>query len=292
VINQSYPVSEIIVVDDGSTDDTREVVQKIGNSVKYIYQDNRGPASARNTGIRNSGGDWVAFLDADDEWTPNHIRTGMELLKRHPEIVWYCAAREMRYENGTPINKHGSKMPLAGEGVIDDYFKVQALTTFSATSAMFVKRTVFEEIGLFNEILHRGEDLDLWFRIALKHPRIAYSNKVGCIYWRVGGSLTTKNKSIDIPRYLDRIEISRQSSQNCSAQILKQSTYLVQAWVISAIKCAILQSERDSLTMIRRRYEHILPVKWKIILWIFEHSVPLQAAKVGLSIRADKSGRT
>jgi glycosyltransferase involved in cell wall biosynthesis len=118
VINQSQHVSEIIVVDDRSIDDTREVVQKIGYSVKYIFQDNRGPASARNTGIRNSNGDWVAFLDADDEWTPNHIRTAMELLKRHPEIVWYCAACEMRYENGTLANKNGIKLPIAGEALM------------------------------------------------------------------------------------------------------------------------------------------------------------------------------
>jgi hypothetical protein len=72
--------------------------------------------------------------------------------------------------------------------------------------------------------------------------------------------------------------------------MVKRSNYLIQAWVISAIKCAILQNEKDSLTMIRRRYEHFLPVKWKIILWIFEHSISLQAAKMGLSIRAYISG--
>jgi len=267
-----------------------EVVNKFGNSINYIFQENQGPASARNTGLRNSSGDWIAFLDADDEWTPDHIHTAMGILKQHPEIVWYCAARKMRFESGEPAFKNGNKIPSAPEGVIDDYFKAQALTTFSATSAMLARRVVFDEIGFFNEMFQRGEDLDMWFRIAVNHPKIAYTDTPGCIYWRVGGSLTTREKSIDIPRYLDRIAITQHSSHKSSPQMVKQSNYLIQAWVISAIKCAILQNEKGSLTMIHRRYEHILPVRWKILLWIFEHSISLQAAKMGLSIRAYISG--
>ena len=88
VLCQTYPADEIIVVDDGSTDNTAEMVQSFGERVIFIRQENAGASVARNTGIQAARFDWIAFLDADDEWVPEKLRLQVELLQRHPELVW------------------------------------------------------------------------------------------------------------------------------------------------------------------------------------------------------------
>jgi len=84
VIAQTHPAREILVVDDGSTDRTAQVVSEYGGRVEYLYQDNAGPGAARNAGIRAAHGEWIAFLDADDEWLPHRLALQAELLQRDP----------------------------------------------------------------------------------------------------------------------------------------------------------------------------------------------------------------
>ena len=83
---QSVPLHEIIVVDDGSSDNTGAVVKTLGGNIIYIKQENQGPAAARNHGIQQATGDWIAFLDADDQWIPNKIELQLNCLGKHPEL--------------------------------------------------------------------------------------------------------------------------------------------------------------------------------------------------------------
>src|SRR5713101_7619017 len=87
ILAQTYPVREIIVVDDGSTDDTSNQLSRFGKSVKHLYQPHRGPSSARNTGIQAAKYPWIAFVDADDWWLPRKIERQVEALTRHPTAV-------------------------------------------------------------------------------------------------------------------------------------------------------------------------------------------------------------
>ena len=203
VLNQSLPVKEIIVVDDGSSDNTAKVVEKFGGFVKCIHQTNHGLAAARNIGIISSVNEWIAFLDGDDEWLSNHVYNAWEVLNYNPYTVWYCAAFEQRSENGEIIYSSHLKKNMFEKGIIKNYFYAQAKTSFSCSSSMIVKKKVFTEVGLFDiEINHLGEDLDMWFRIALRYPNIGYSNSIACIYWRREGSITTKEKIVNIPKLL------------------------------------------------------------------------------------------
>jgi glycosyltransferase involved in cell wall biosynthesis len=86
VLAQSSPASEIVVVDDGSTDDTAERVAAFGESVRYVAQPNAGASAARNLGIASSRGEFVAFLDADDVWHPRKLEAQLEALARHPDL--------------------------------------------------------------------------------------------------------------------------------------------------------------------------------------------------------------
>jgi len=102
---QSYQDYEIIVVDDGSTDGTRDVLEPYRDRIRYMYQDNKGVSAARNTGIQESRGEWIAFLDSDDEWLPNKLEIQIGYVKSYPEICLVAA-------NMTVIKPHGDTVSL------------------------------------------------------------------------------------------------------------------------------------------------------------------------------------
>src|SRR5262245_3344132 len=91
VLQQTVPVHEVIVVDDGSTDNARDVVETFGHRVRYVFQQNRGPSGSRNTGIAEATGDWIAFLDQDDLWLPHKNATQVRAIAEHPNChLVYC----------------------------------------------------------------------------------------------------------------------------------------------------------------------------------------------------------
>ncbi|MDA3787608.1 MAG: glycosyltransferase family A protein, partial [Desulfobacula sp.] len=112
ILKQTQPVDEIIVVDDGSTDETAQVLKHFGNKIICIYQHNAGPSAARNKGIEYAKGDWVAFLDADDQWVSTKIEKQVRLIEKNPEIVLVAGDMaeidaSMKILVPSVLNKHG-----------------------------------------------------------------------------------------------------------------------------------------------------------------------------------------
>jgi glycosyltransferase involved in cell wall biosynthesis len=164
VFNQTFQDYEIIVVDDGSTDETEQVLVPYRELIKYIRKENRGPASARNVGIKHSKGDYIAFLDADDIWLPDKLQSQIGFMKKNPEI-------QVLFTDCAIFDHQGLIMPS-----IKERYKVASCVTFEelltehfvAMSSIIVKRSCLEEIGLFDETLIGAEDYNLYLRLARK----------------------------------------------------------------------------------------------------------------------------
>ena len=162
--NQSHPSGEIIVVDDGSTDKTGTLVKTEFPGVKYIYQQNLGVSAARNAGILNSKGHWLAFLDSDDEWFPTKLGKQLGLIAKDSSIR-VCHTEEIWIRNGTRVNP--MKKHAKSGGWIFDHCLAMCMIS---PSSVIIHRSVFEKAGLFDETLPACEDYDLWLRITSLYP--------------------------------------------------------------------------------------------------------------------------
>jgi glycosyltransferase involved in cell wall biosynthesis len=159
VLNQTYKDFEVIVVDDGSTDQTNEVIKNFDDArIKYLYQENHGVSHARNRGLGISRGKFIAFLDSDDRWVPQKLRRVKQLIIQYPEICIFHT-EEIWYKGGRLLNQ--KKKHEKPSGYV--YLKAVSLCCIGMSTAV-VMREVFEKIGLFDESLPACEDYDFWLR--------------------------------------------------------------------------------------------------------------------------------
>ncbi len=161
---QTLVPHEVIVVDDGSTDDTRALLARDFPDVRYIFQQNHGVSHARNTGIRAASGDWIALLDSDDRWEPGKLQAQQQALRANPAYK-LCHSDETWIRNGKRVNpmkkhaKHGGRI-----------FHHCLPRCVISPSAVMIQRALFTEVGLFDESLPACEDYDLWLRICARYP--------------------------------------------------------------------------------------------------------------------------
>lgn len=168
---------EVIVIDDGSTDNTAEVAGRYVDRIRLIQQANDGASVARNTGIKAARYTWIAFLDADDEWLPGKMEKQFAILKAHPDIRW-CAGNFIHHQSGREqLVQEPEDIDALRAG--KDYLAC-FLTAIGKqqiriqTSTIIVHREIFTDIGLFEPQLLRAQDTDLWWRIGYRYPRIGF----------------------------------------------------------------------------------------------------------------------
>ena len=172
VLAQSHPVEKICVIDDGSTDDTQQLLQSNYPQIHYIRQENKGVSAARNKGIRKAKSQWIAFLDSDDEWLPQKIEKQLFELTRQPMYkLIHCD--EVWIRNGVRVNAMNKHKKSGG-----DIFESCLPLCVISPSASIIQRELLLEVGLFNESLPACEDYDLWLRICSSHPVLYVNEKL------------------------------------------------------------------------------------------------------------------
>ncbi len=161
VAAQTYGNLEILIVDDGSTDDTEASVHATGIPVRYLPQPHAGVSAARNRGVAAARGEWIAFLDSDDVWLPEKLARQMSFIHGKGAIE-ACQTEEIWIRDGVQVNPGARHRKPSG-----DIFAASLELCLVSPSAVMLRRATFERLGGFDEGLSACEDYDLWLRLAV-----------------------------------------------------------------------------------------------------------------------------
>jgi glycosyltransferase involved in cell wall biosynthesis len=209
VLYQTFTDSELIVVDDGSDDETADCLKPVKDRIKYIrHPDNLGVSAARNRGIKASKYPFIAFLDSDDYWLPGKLSTQMAFFKRNPEAV-ACQTEEIWIRNGVRVNPGKRHLKPSG-----DIFVPSLRLCLVSPSAVMLKRSVLDEVGLFDEDLPACEDYELWLRISCRYPIHLIPRH---LVVKEGGNpdqLSSKTKGLDQFRIKALVKLLRDAQLN------------------------------------------------------------------------------
>lgn len=268
VLAQTSRAAEIIVVDDGSTDDTAEQAQKYGDQVRYIYQENVGASAARNTGIKAARYEWIAFLDGDDEWLPQKLQHQIDLLQRNPELIWCagnyirCLCVENRRANDMKTNQ--CQKLLGRQDYFDNYFRAYIAGATGHTNTMIIKREALMDAGLFNEKQKRFNDMDMWFRIAYRQPRIGFVCEPLSIYYLdIRESISQMYWESSI--YCDLIERHLKLAANFgrTESFTPCAAYLLRGWM----RAMLFDARGKNIRGIMKQFNELLPGWFKAVMW-------------------------
>ncbi len=234
VFEQTFQDFELLIVDDGSTDNTQELLEKryAGESkLRYLKMQNRGVSAARNLGVVESKGEWIALLDSDDEWLPQRLEKQWRLLERRPDLK-LIHGEEIWIRRGRRVNP--KKIHQKFGGVI--FEKCLPLCLISP-SAVLIKKTLFDEIGLFDEEFIVCEDYDLWLRITSLYPVGFVEEPIIIKYGGHRDQLSARFKAMDywrvrsLERILETRSLERQTRMKVVEEILKKASLLERGYI-------------------------------------------------------------
>jgi len=194
VLNQTIQEFELVIVNDGSTDGSESAIRAFKDDrIHCVSQSNKGASAARNAGIQQSSNPYIAFLDADDRWLPNHLETIEELITDFPEEKVF-ATNSLIVKNRTQFDKTYSLSFSSGSNLVN-YFQASLLDSVLHSSTLVAHADVFKQIGRYDNDLESGEDTDLYIRIGLQYS-IVFNPKVCVHIQQTGNSLMLATQTI------------------------------------------------------------------------------------------------
>jgi glycosyltransferase involved in cell wall biosynthesis len=224
VYSQTLLPAEVAVIDDGSTDDTEDMLRREFPQAHYYYQENCGVSTSRNHGIQLATGDWLAFLDSDDEWLPEKLAKQKAVLSANPEYK-ACHSEENWIRNGIRIDAP-KKYAKTGGWIFSHCLPLCAMSP----STMLIHKSVFTDVGLFDIQLPACEDYDLWLRITAKYPVLlleqpqinkhgGHEDQLSTAFWGMD-----RFRISALQKIIDAGQLSEQNRQAAVNMLLKKAT--------------------------------------------------------------------
>lgn len=203
VLNQSFQNFEVLVINDGSTDNSVEVVEGINDArIRLINQTNQGVSSARNRGIEEAKFEWIAFLDGDDIWLDNHLEEFIQMLNLFPNERFFTTS--FKFSDNRYLFKHSRDSRIFK---VNDYFTESIKEYLLWTGTALIHKSCFDNVGMFNIDLKIGEDTELWDRVARKYGLVK-STTVTAIYRIEAENRTTLSKDLETT-YVYNVDLNK-----------------------------------------------------------------------------------
>jgi glycosyltransferase involved in cell wall biosynthesis len=261
VLAQTLPADEVIIVDDGSTDNTVSILQSIYSKnelsrVNFIEQENLGVSAARNTGINAAKHEWIALLDSDDVWHNNKLEKQILALKNSPEYL-ICHSDEIWIRNGHRVNQMIKHQKLGGH-IFQHCLPMCAISP----SAVLIHRLIFDEIGIFDESLPACEDYDLWLRLCSRYP-VLYIDEA--LITKHGGhedQLSHKYWGMDRFRIqaLNKIISEAKLNDNDRDAAVKMMRYKINIYLVGAEKHGNTKHVDDFKELLEKCTKEMVPI--------------------------------
>lgn len=267
VLKQTLPPAEIIVIDDGSTDNTTQQAQTFGKKIKYLYKENGGVASARNLGIKIAQYNWIAFLDADDQWLETKLQRQTEILKRNPQLNWVaanfikCLCNENRKQPAIPENQ--AKKALDGKDYFQDFFPAQINPTYAWTGTILTKKQCLTDAGPFRKQASPAEDIDLWWRIAFDNPQIGYCPTPLAIY-HMDIPQSISQGPLPCDQFIELIEhnLNLAHTKNQQDRFTPLAAHMAQSW----IRAMLFENRPHEIKKLTKTFNQFLNPRFKLLI--------------------------
>lgn len=269
ILNQNIQNYEILVVDDGSTDRSYQVVQEMQNEkVRIIKKRNGGESSARNAGIENAKYEYIAFLDADDEWEHNYLKEISRLIKLFPNAGIYGTGYVFMFSDNNIKEPKFTNINTNSSEIFENYFKCVLKDPIITSSNSVVPKKIFYEVGMFNTTLTHGGDLEMWMRIAFKY-KIAFSKKICSIYHK-----EAENRVCNIfPNLNSTIIYLIEKQYNCMKLNDEVHRYFDRIRMYFATEYIINGDGATGRNILSKHRNNLEYYKWWILSWLSPESI-------------------
>ena len=269
VLAQTYTDYEILVVDDGSTDESRGVVEKYiiihqSAPITLIRKENGGVCSARNKGIREAKGEYIALLDADDLWDKEYLAEQVKMIRDFPNaVMWGINFAEM--SNGKLVRELATGLPKGFRGYVEHYFQMPGrVSDLFCSSSVIIRKKVFEEVGCFDERIKYAEDDDMWWRVIAVHP-VAFFDRYLVFYQFDAENRALKRKrhlKDYLPYYVDKY----------NKPIFRKNTVFwnwINCWSAQQIRAFYFGNDGDercdAKTATEKLDYKVIPIKYRVL---------------------------